>query len=160
MGEVFNLYEARFALAQASGAGDNQFTAWKTAAAGAAQTAILPFVRTFDVTSAFTDYPVPMGMGTNAFGHHKNAGVQIININLGFAFTGFIPDYSAFNASMPILMGELMHKQAGTNLSAYWHFFGIAWPSIQFTVNANENLINAQMQALAMLKTGSGYIMT
>lgn len=158
MTEVFNAFDCRLALANGSGTGDNWASAWRTAAGATAQTAIIAYVRTLDVTSAFTNYPVPMGMGDNRLGHHKNAGVQAIGVNMGFAFSGEYPNYSAFNASVPMVMGELMHKQ-GT-VSSYWHFMGISWPSVQFTVNANENMIQAQFQALAMLKTGSGYIMT
>lgn len=155
------MFETRFAVGQASGAGDNPFTAWKTAAAANAATAIVGYVRSLDITSAYTLHPVMGGLGANYVGHFKNAGVQPVNINLTLDFTGAIPEYSAYNASVAMAMGEIMFKQPGTNVSAYWHLYGIAWnPSQQFTVNAQANTITLQTQALGMLKTGSGYIMT
>lgn len=155
------MFETRIAVAQASGAGDNAFTAWKTGAAANAATAIIGYVRSLDITSAYTVHPVMGGLGANYVGHFKNAGVQPITVNMTLDFTGAIHELSAYNASVPMGMIEIMHKQAGTNVSAYWHLFGVAWnPSQQFTVNAQANTITLQTQALGMLKTGSGYIMT
>lgn len=160
MAEVVNMQDVRLAFAQASGGGQDPFTAWKTAAGAAAATAIWPYVRSFDLTSAFTLHVVTQGMGYNQPAHFKNAGNQAITFNITMDYTGAFPAYSAYNSTVPMAMIELMDKLSPIPQSAFTLLMGVALPSVQFTVNANANTITMQGQALAMLKTGSGYIMT
>lgn len=164
MGEVFNMQSTRIAFAQASGTGNaaatGQFNEWLTASGANANTAIWPFVRSLDWTSAFTQYPVMKGMGFNEVSHFKNAGVTPITLNIGLAVSGHLPAYSAYNASVPYMMIEIMDKEATVPQSAFIQIMGAIMPSQQMTVNANENTFTLPIVALAMRKTGSGYILS
>jgi hypothetical protein len=164
MGEVFNMQSTRIAFAQASGtgnaAGTGQFNEWLTASGANANTAVWPFVRSLDWTSAFTQFPVMKGMGFNEVSHFKNAGVQPIAVNIGLAATGHLPAYSSYNASVAYVMIEIMDKEANIPQSAFTQIMGAIIPSQQFTVNANENTFTLPVMALAMRKTGSGYILS
>lgn len=164
MGEVFNFQSTRIAFAQASGTGNaaltGQFNNWLTASGANANTAVWPFVRSMDYTSAFTPYAVMKGMGFNEVSHFKNAGVTPITVNIGLAYTGDLPVFSAYNASLPYAMIEIMDKEANIPQSAFTQLRGVIVPSIQFAPNANETMITLQLQCLSMLKTGSGYILS
>lgn len=164
MGEVFNMQSTRIAFAQASGTGNaaatGQFNEWLTASGANANTAVWPLVRSLDWTSAFNAFPVMKGMGFNEVSHFKNAGVTPISINVGLGASGHLPAYSAYNASVAYVMIEIMDKEASVPQSAYTHIMGAIIPSQQMTVNANENMFNLPIVALAMRKTGSGYILS
>lgn len=160
MAEQFNMFETRLAVAQASATGQDPYTAWNTASGVQANTAIWAYVKSLDITSAQALVSVPRGLGDNRIGHFKPGGVQSIKGNLTLYMTGQLPVFSAYNASVPMMMMELMRKQTAGNVSAYTHFFGVAFASQQETIAMDGNTITVPFEALAMLNSGSGYIMT
>lgn len=160
MAEVFNFGECRIAFAQASAAGQSPYTGWNTASGAQANTAIYGYVKSLDITSAESLITIPGGMGTNRNDHFKPAGKQSIKVNMELFATGELPRYSAYNASVPMMMVEIMRKQTAGNNSAYTLLMGVAYNSIQETFAWEGNTYRGSLEALAMLNSGAGYIMT
>ena len=160
MSEQFNMFEARLAVAQASATGQDPYTAWNTASGVQANTAVWAYIKSIDINSAQSLVSVPRGLGDNRLGHFKPGGVQSIKGTLTFYMTGQLPVFSAYNAAVPMMMWEVMRKQTAGSNSAYTQLMGVAFAGQQEAFAADGNTLSVPFEALAMLNTGSGYIMT
>lgn len=153
MSEVRNRLEGELRWVQASGTG----ATWATASAPAS--GLVGFVRNFTFTSAAT---VATIMERGIPHHNKMVSKQPVNVAATFAWTGTnaIPA-SGSGASVPMYHLELKYKQPEKgNTGMYYQFYGVPFPSLQFSEGDEENTIALTLNNILAMNgpTGSGYL--
>lgn len=153
--EVYVMSEGALRWVQASGSGENPYSAWKTGSAP--PSGVLAYVQSFSYTSGaalttIKDRGVPM--------HHKRTSLNEIQVTFQTLWTGAKPNLSAYNASVPMMNLEFEQDATLPVQSAnYVQFHGVAIESLQFSEAENGNTMQYTCRALGMNgPTASGYI--